>query len=294
VGFYKKLPTGIKYRLKLLIPDRLYIQVQYRRFLNQSINIDKPVTFSQKLQWLKIYWRDPLLPTLVDKYLVRKYVANKIGDSYLNKIIGIYNSENEIEFNSLPNKFVLKTTHASGYNVLCKDKSQLNWQQVKTNLHEWLSMDYFYMDREWAYKNVQPRILCEEYLDDHGNSPPDYKIFCFSGVAKFIQVDVGRFTDHRRNIYDLNWNMLDVVLKYKNNGTIEVPENLDEMISVAERLSAGLVFCRVDLYSFDKKIIFGEMTFYPGSGTEKITPDKYEYLWGEYLDLSKVNQSKPS
>ncbi len=244
------------------------------------------MTFNEKIQWIKTHYHDPLLTMLADKYLVREYVREKVGDYVLNQIYGVFYSVDEIEFDKLPSSFVIKAAHGSGWNIICKNKNELNWQDAKKRMAEWISDNYYYYGREWAYKNIRPKIIIEKYLDEAGKIPLDYKIFCFNGQPKFVQIDIDRFENHTRKFFDLDWNELPFSIIYPISSTIiDKPKNFDSMIEIVKKLSDLLLFTRVDLYSINSQIIFGEMTFYPENGGGKFIPDIYDKTVGEYLDL---------
>ncbi len=266
-----------------------HIQKQFINSFGYNPDIDNPTTFNEKLQWLKLYYKNPLLTLCADKYKVRDYVKKIIGKKYLTNLLGVYNNENKINFNKLPNKFILKINHGSGQNIICKNKLKLNEKDVKNKLKEWIksSSNHYYFSYEWGYKNIKPKIICEEYL---GDNLLDYKIFCFSGKPICIGVDVGRFTNHRRNFYDLNWNYLNIEkFAYPKDDSFNIPKppNLNEMLVVAKKLSSKFPFVRVDLYSTKGKTYFGEMTFYPGAGLDPFKPVEWDYEFGEMIKLPK-------
>jgi len=275
------------------LPDKLYLGYQYFRRHKKIINFKNPQTFNQKIQWLKLYYHNQLLKILTDKYEVRKYVTKIIGPEILINLINTYDKVDEINWSELPDQFVMKLTHGSGWNILCRHKKELNIYKVKKRLSAWMKKDFYIYQREWAYKKLKPRIICEQFIsDDRGEPPADYKFFCFNGVPKLIQVDSDRYISHHRGLYDLEWNRLPFSLKYpasKNN--VEPPENLNEMIQIAERLSVNLPFVRVDLYSLNNKMYFGEMTIYPGGGLERFTPDIYDKIFGNMLRLPLIKQT---
>jgi len=288
-----KLIRKVETFLCKLLPDVIFIAYQYGRRHKKILNLKNPVTFNQKIQWLKLNYRLPLLRKLVDKYEVRNYVEDKIGTEVLVDLIGIYEKVDEIDWYTLPSRFVLKMTHGSGWNILCRDKKTLDIIKAKKQLYCWYNDDFYKYQREWAYKGLKPRIICERFLaDEEGEPPTDYKFFCFNGVPKLIQVDSDRFIGHHRALYDLKWNRLPFSLKYPaspNNNP--PPKNLDKMIDVAKKLSDNLLFVRVDLYSLNHKIYFGEMTIYPGGGLEHFKPDIYDRIIGDTLKLPFIKQT---
>jgi len=270
------------------LSDEQYLKLIYRAETGKKLDLENPKSFNEKLQWLKLYDRNPEYVKLVDKYEVRKYIAEKIGEEYLIPLIGVYNSVDEIDWNNLPQKFVLKCTHGSGCNIICKDKSELNINLAKKKLNKWMKKNWYWFGREWPYKYIKPRIICEKYMvDESGKELKDYKIFCFNGEPKVIQVDYNRFINHKRNLYDLEWNYMPLSIKYPNdpNKIINKPQRLGEMLNIARILSKDYPHVRVDFYSINEKIYFGELTFYHGSGFEKFEPESYNYVFGSWLQL---------
>ena len=264
--------------------------------LGKYINLKNPVEFNEKIQWLKVYYKPPILTKLVDKYAVRPYIEEKIGAKYLNETLGVYTSYNDIDFNSLPNKFVLKGAHGSNYNLIVNDKSKLDLKHVKKLVNKWLSRNYYYRSGlEWAYKNVPPRVIAEKFMKEEGKDVlNDYKFYCCNGKPKFIQIDVGRGIDHTRCFYDLDWKKMNIA-KGKIpmfDGSLEKPKNLDEMIKLAKILSKPFPYVRVDFFSVNGNTIFGEMTFYPADGRGDFTPIKYNKIVGDYITLPKIPEGK--
>lgn len=296
---YLKYPAGILLLLHAhlrldvtnIIGEKLYLCIFYRRSTGKKLNIDDPKTFNEKIQWLKLHDRNSRYTKLVDKYDVRDFVSNVVGDEYLIPLLGVWDRLSDIDFSGLPDEFVLKSTHDSGGIVLCRDKSTLDWDAAQRKIQRRLKRNYYHNNREWPYKDVTPRIICEQLMKDNDQSDlMDYKIFCFNGVAKLIEVDLDRFTNHKRNIYDTEWNFLPVSIKYQRDtdARIEKPAKLDEMLAVAEKLSKGIPHVRVDLYLINDRIYFGEMTFYHGSGVETFSPEAFGLEMGEWIDLSEI------
>ena len=276
------------------IPDNLFIPFQYRMATGKKLNLDNPVTYDEKLQWIKLYDRNPLYPIIADKFRVREFVAEKIGDEYLIPLLGVWNSPDEIDIASLPSQFVIKCNHDSGGIAICHDKAKFNWQKEKKKIQAHFSTNYYTLSREWAYKDIKPCIIAEKFMqDDETQELRDYKFFCFNGEVKYIQVDFDRFTDHRRNIYNLNWELVNLTIKCPNDPArkLKKPENFDEMIELASKLSKGFPELRVDLYSVNGHTYFGELTIYHGSGFEKFTPETYNEILGSYIDLSLCRRS---
>lgn len=274
--------------MEWMTPTDFKIIVQTLKRYNQTFhkrlpNIFQPKTFNEYLLRKKIFDRNPLLTQLADKYAVREYVAERIGTEYLAKLYYVTDDPATIDFAQLPNRFVIKATHGSGYNLIVKDKSSLDYNEVIQTCRKWLSSNYYKRGGEWCYRDIPPRIIIEEFLKtDNGDVPPDYKFFCFNGQPHFVQVDVDRFIEHKRNIYDLEWNKLPVAYHFKNfDWALDAPINLGKMISLAQKLSNGLDFIRVDLYSLETQVIVGEMTNYPENGFGNFDPPEYDLVFGE-------------
>ena len=267
------------------LSDKTYLKLMYRLRIGKKLNLDNPKTFNEKLQWLKLYDRKPEYTNLVDKYEVKKIVADKIGEEYIIPTLGVWDKFDDIDFDKLPNQFVLKCTHDSGGLVICKDKSQFNVKSAKKRINKCLKRDYFKHGREWPYKNVKPRIIAEEYI---GTDLVDYKFLCNNGKVKNMFTCSGRgegrlFVD----FFDLNWNHLDFERHYPNSEIeLKKPKKFEKMIELSEILSKELLFVRIDFYNIDGKIYFGEITFYPGSGFEEFTPDEWDLKLGEFLELN--------
>lgn len=275
------------------IPDSVMVKWQYWIKMGRKLNLSSPKRFSEKLQWYKVYYRNPIMSKCVDKYEVREYLKNK-GLSYiLPNLYGIYNNAKEIDFISLPQKFVLKTTDGTGgQNVLiCRDKSLLNWDETITLVNSWLNKKNIDAGREWAYTKMKSsRIIIEEYLENTKNPNAgiqDYKFFCFSGNPFMVCVDSNRFINHKRNIYSISWKKINVRFnEYPYNEEFdEKPKNYDEMLKIVRELSAEFPHVRVDLYNVDGKIYFGELTFYPSSGYCTFDPDEFDFILGKQFIL---------
>jgi teichuronopeptide biosynthesis TupA-like protein len=271
------------------LPDRWVHTSQFRRKFGRRLNLAAPQTFNEKLHWLMLYYRVPEMTQIADKYAVRTFVTARVGGWILNELYGVWDDPEAMAeaVDRLPHSFVLKVTSGSGQNILCGDKSTLDIETTKRRLAQWMRRSEYWVSREWAYKNIKPRIICERLLtDEAGHIPPDYKFFCFDGEPRIIQVDTDRFTDHRRDLFDLDWKPLPFSLVYPpSNRSISRPAQLDIMLSVARALSAGFPFVRVDLYSTRRSPIFGEMTWYPEGGFGRFSPAKYDLELGQALNL---------
>lgn len=278
--------------LKRRISDKAYLSLQYRCIIGKSINWDNPTSFTEKLQWLKLYNRRPEHRTMVDKYRVKEYVAQTIGYEHIIPTYGVWDRFEDIDFDSLPNQFVLKCTHDSGGLVICKDKQKLDKKAARRKIEKSLHRDYYLAGREWPYKNVPKRIIAEKFITPSQKTLtadlPDYKFFCFNGKVKFFKVDFGRFVEHHANYYSPEGKLLNFGEKGFDpdpNYPIELPINLGEMISLAEKLSENEPFLRVDFYNVNGKIFFGELTFYPASGMGQFNPTEYDDWIGNLLSL---------
>lgn len=268
------------------VSPEVALKVLFKMKNGYKLHLTHPVTYNEKLQWVKLYYNNPLLPKLVDKYTVRGYIE-KIAPETLTKLYWNGFNANEIPWDRLPDKFVIKVTHGSGFNIICKDKSKLDKDKAIVDLNKWLKTKFLKCYGEWFYGAETPRIIIEEYLDNGtGKEPEDYKVLCFGGEAKFIIVDTDRFVEHKRNIYDLNWNFRsDVTMDFKNDKPMSRPSNLDEILRYAELLSKGFPHVRVDLYDVGGKIYFGEMTFTNGAGFDPIRPHEFDIELGSYFKI---------
>lgn len=275
------------------IPDKKYISIMYRYFMDKKLDLKNPKTFNEKLQWLKIYNRQPEYTVMVDKFLVREYITQKIGSEYLIPLIGVWNCTEDIDFESLPEKFVLKCNHNSGTGMyICKNKSNANWSEIKKNLDIGLHEDYFYLGREWPYKNVPRKIIGEQYMvDESGSELKDYKVMCFNGKPKLIELHQGRFTNHQtQDYYDLDWNKTNIsqgnISTFgKSDIVAPKPDTLDEMLELSKVLSEGIPQVRIDWYSINGKLYFGEITFFDGSGFDPYDNPQDDLLLGSWIQL---------
>lgn len=288
-----KNPTKVVFLLdkvgaSRLIPDRVYLKLKYRASVGKKLNLKDPKTYNEKLQWLKLYDRNPQYTKLVDKYEVKSYVAEKIGQRYIIPTLGVWDRVEDIDFDALPEQFVLKCTHDSGGLVICKDKSQLNIEEAKRKLKRSLKNNFYYQGREWPYKNVKPRILAEKFMEDvETGELRDYKFFCFDGVAKAVRVDTERSTGNvKMDFFDRELNHLPFERNHQNAKiTPEIPPNFEEMVKIADRLSKGFCHLRVDLYSVNGAIYFGELTFFAANGFAPFYPDEWDAIFGDWIKL---------
>jgi hypothetical protein len=273
------------------IPDKQYLKLVYWGETGKRLNIIDPKSFNEKLQWLKLNDRKPEYRIYVDKYAVRSYIAETIGEEYLIPLIGVYDKVEEIDWDSLPDKFVLKCTHGSGSNIICPDKNKLNIEEAKKKLKKWMNKNWYWFGREWPYRNVKPRILCEKYLvDESGKELIDYKFMCFNGEVKCIFVCSNRNSPLGLNIdiYNVDWNLMPFGRPNSPRTGVKIPKprNFNKMIEFAEKLAKDIPFIRVDFYEVDGHLYFGELTFYPTSGFGKFTPEYYDDILGSWLKLT--------
>lgn len=268
------------------------IKKRFKKRLGRELEIENPQLYNDKLQWLKVNWYDPLATKCADKYLVREFVSDTIGPQYLNELYEVYESVDEIQIDKLPNSFVLKGTHGSGFNIVCEDKSKIDWNEQFKKMRRWLKTDYYLGNREWVYKDIKPRIICEKFIKQgKGLELQDYRFFCFNGDPKFITVDfsINDKKKTRRNLYDLDWNLMDEEISYPKDLNINVkrPGKLQEMIELSRKLSSPFPHARVDFYYIDSKILLGEITFFHQGGMGNITPRAFEQKMGKWLELPR-------
>lgn len=285
-----KVMTFLKKSLRFL-PDKSYIKLYYRLRVGRKLNMGNPTTLNEKLQWMKFNYRFPLQTIVSDKYLVRDYVENKIGIEYLIPLYGNWLNFDDIDFDALPDQFVLKCNHDSGGLAICKDKKTFDQENAKKKINKSLKDNFFYIGREYQYKNIIPRIICEKFISDNGNVPMDYKIYCFNGKPDVILVCKNRFRNdsHRAqySYFDQNWNFVPLNKgdELSENPNIEKPKNLDKMLSIARKLSEDFIFARIDLYNIDGKIYFGEITLTPNSGFDPDITEETDLYFGNKLEI---------
>ena len=281
-------------KLSRLIPDRIYLQIVYFKHFRRFINFNNPKTFNEKIQWLKLNYRNEEYTKLVDKYRVKQYITKLIGEEYVIPTLGVWNNVDDIDFKSLPEKFVLKCNNDSGGIVICKNKKDFDEAKAKSFLKERLKNNGYWYGREWPYKNVKPCIIAEKYMEDSiSKDIKDYKFFCFNGSMEFFDIDIDRFIEHRANYYDRNGNFLPFGKTYcppDYTKKIEMPKNLDKMIELAETISHNTVLSRIDFYEIDGQVYFGEITFYPGSGFSPFTDEKWDYKLEDMIDLPNIKK----
>ena len=278
----------ILYSISPLFNDRIYLKMLFPLSTGYKLDLDNPQTYNEKLQWMKIHYRKPEFTSMVDKFEAKEYAMRIIGDNYIIKNYGVWNTFDEIEFDELPMEFVLKTTHDQGGVVIVKDKNKFNKKEAKKKLEKHLKRKHFYLTREWPYKDIKPRILAEELLfNDEKTLPADYKFYCFHGEPKIILIATERGQGNTKfNYYDMNLKLLDLTLSGPQSvRIIEMPKGLSKMIKLSRLLSAGLPHIRVDFYEIKGKVFLGELTFFDSGGMASFYPPRWDHVWGSWIDL---------
>jgi hypothetical protein len=274
----------------LIKDDELYVKLDYFFAFKKKLDLSNPQTFSEKLQWLKLNDHNPAYTMMVDKYSVKEYVGKLIGSEYVIPTLGVWEQFDDIDFNSLPEKFVLKCTHDSGGLVICKSKQNLDVAKARRILSKCLKRNYYLGTREYPYKSVKPQIIAEQYMED-GNSGVlnDYKLMCFNGQVKLVEVHIGRFTHHHtQDFYNSNWEKTNISQGgYGANSKqkVDKPKHLEKMIEYSELIAAKMAHCRVDWYEINGKLYFGEITFFHWSGMKPFVPEKWDYTFGSWIEL---------
>ena len=273
------------------IPDEPYLKLMYRVRMGKNLNLKNPQTFNEKLQWLKLHDRRPEYVKMVDKYEAKKYVASIIGEEYIIPTLGLWDSFDDIDFDSLPNQFVLKCTHDSGGLVICRDKSKLDIKAAKEKINASLKTNFYWVAREWPYKEVKPRIIAEKYMeDDNCKDLRDIKLMCFDGEVKCSFVCSERDESLKVTFFDNEWNRMPFERHYPaSKAKIPIPKNFSKMKSLAEKLSEEVSFIRVDFFEINNQIFFGELTLYPGAGFEEFTPDIWKKKISDWISLTIKN-----
>jgi len=263
------------------------LKKNFYKHLGYSLDLEHPQTFNEKIQWLKCFYRDPIMTQCADKAAVREFVKNIIGERYLVPVYGIYDTVDEINIDELPNEFVLKPTHSSGRVIICQDKKKTNWSNESNKLRKWLGENYYYTNGEWVYKDIKPKIICEKLLS---GEMIDYKFMCFHGEPQLLFTCSEREKDLKVTFFDLQFNKLPFIRKYKSSNNVIKPINFEKMIEFSKLLASEFPFVRVDFYENEGKLYFGELTFFPGNGMEWFEPIEWDYKLGKLLDLSKVRK----
>lgn len=287
----RRITLSIKTKRMEAVPDAEYaklVEIEYKKALGHRLDWNNLQTYTEKMQWEKIYDRNPMKTKLADKYLVREWIENKIGKEYLIPLIGVWDSFDDIDISLLPNQFVLKTNHGTGTNLIVKDKGNLNLRRTKRMFDDWMKINYAFTNGiQLHYRDIPRKIIAEQYLETELGELQDYKFLCFNGKPCFCWVDLGRFSKHTRTVFNMKWELQPWTQATYGiaNHDIPKPKNFDQMIEIATKLSQGFPHVRVDLYNVGGKIYFGEMTFTNGSGLDPIVPSEYDKTLGEYWQL---------
>lgn len=273
-----------------ILPDKWVVALQYRVLVGRWPNLKDPKRFTEKVNWYKLNYHDPIMTQCVDKHLEKAYLKEKGFEDYLPKTLQVGESIEEIDFDTLPEAFIIKCNNGYGNNVIVRDKSKMDKAEIYTTFNEWHSSSPVVFGREWAFVHVKPKIMVEELLVAHDSSQKeclnDYKVMCFNGVPRIVWVDMGRSSNHSRNFYDINWNPLHVESDCPTSDyPVEKPSGLNKMLDIASVLSKDFPFVRVDFYCFDNRVYIGEMTFYPWSGCVNFKPDSFDFELGEMFKL---------
>ena len=293
MDFYKKIINNKNIRFRILsllrfVPDDLMLKIQYRIKLGRKLNLENPKRYTEKIQWYKINHRDPIMAECADKFLVRDFVKSRGLEHILNDLYAKFDSYDDIAIDDLPESFVLKHSNGSGTNLIVRDKSKLKLDEVKKKFKDYMAQSNASAGREWVYNVNKPVIVAEKLLEDSEQKDGiyDYKFLCFDGTPCCVWKDIGRYTDHRRNFYDMEWNDLHITSDHPRSDFSEPrPAKFEEMIEIASTLSKGFPAVRVDLYQVDNRVVFGEMTFYPWSGYVQFVPDEFDFELGKKFVL---------
>lgn len=285
---------GLLNRIGILnfLSDEKWVKLMYKNKMGKELNLENPVTYNEKLQWMKINYYNPLYTQLVDKYVVRDYIADKIGEEYLIPLIGVYDKFDDIDFDKLPKQFVIKCNHDSGGVVICRDKSKFDINNARKKINRHLKINFYNLSREWPYKDIKPKIIIEKYMENENkNGLIDYKFFCFDGTPKFLYVSEGLEDHSTAKISFLSMDFQLESFRRKDfkpfNDISEVfkPINYDKMVELAKKLSANFPFVRVDIYEINGKLYFSEFTFFPCSGMLPFEPEEWDKIIGGWLKL---------
>ncbi len=289
-----KTATFLKQTVMRLLPMKLWVKIDYRYHMGKKCNLKNPETFNDKLCWMKIHHGNAERGALVDKVLAKQHIADRIGSEYLVKTLGVWDRFEDIPFDELPERFVLKPNHVSGNVVICTDRSKLDRALLKKEADRWMRRNFYHQGREPEYRNIRPRILAEELLTDNdGNAVADFKLYCFNGMPRMVCVCRNRFGDGGLllNYYDMQWNSLPFrKIHTQRGGPVERPAALDEMVRVGKILAEGFPFIRLDFYEVQGKLYMGEMTFYPDSGIKRFENEDWDRLIGSWLTLPNRRQ----
>ena len=274
-----------------LLPDKVYLKHRYKKVFNKKLDLKNPLTFNEKIQWLKLYDRNPEYYKMIDKFEAKKFVASIIGEKYIIPTLGIWSRFEDIDFDKLPDKFVLKCTHDAGSTVICEDKNKFDFNKAKDKLNSAMKIDYYHYDnKQWAYKNIKHRIIAEKFMIGDGDYElKDYKFLIFNNKHKcsFVCSDRNNGKELKVTFFDEGWNKMPFERHYKTADNIQKPLNYTKMVDLSEKLAqhVGAPFIRIDFYEVNGEIYFGEITFYPGGGVEEFSPEEWDYILGSWIKL---------
>ncbi len=276
-------------KISHLVPDKMFLKMRYKVLVGKKLDLKEPKSFNEKLQWLKLYDRNPEYVRMVDKCEVKKYVSDIIGEEYVIPTLAVWDNVDDIDIGMLPSQFVLKCTHDSGSIIICKDKDNFDLDSAKKRLKQKLKQNMFWWGREWPYKPLKPRIIAEQYMEDKSTAElRDYKFFCFEGEVKCFKIDYDRFKDHKANYYTPTCDLLkfgEEVCPPDFDRQIPPPNSLKKMLEFAKKLACGHHFLRVDFYEVNDQIYFGELTFFPASGFGPFIPQEWDITLGSWISL---------
>ena len=293
ITYRKKTTAQKRYEMGNRLTTQLKKKLSAKHFIRKEMgykpDFDNPKSFNEKIIWMKLYYQNPLITKCCDKFAVKDYVMDKLGTGYIVPTIASWENADEIDFETLPDKFVLKVNWSTGYNIIVRDKSKLDIDKTRRKLHDWMEPynNSYYSWLNWGYKHMNPVIYAEKYIEQINGQVYDYKFFCFNGEPKFAYVATDHFEGQisKISLYDLDWNKLPVTYGIHETNDVKPPNNLDKAVEISKELSKPFPFVRVDFYEIDDKIYIGEMTFYPGGGFNKIEPLEWDYKLGEMLQL---------
>ena len=294
IKYYAQNPIKLFFRIGhstflRLLSDEQYLKLLFKSSMGYPLNLDNPQTLNEKLNWIKLHDRKPIYTTMVDKYEAKKYVASIIGEEYIIPTIGVWDRFEDIDFSALPDQFVLKCTHDSGGLVICRDKSRLDIEAARKKINRSLKRNYFLLGREWPYKDVQPRIIAEKYLSEKKQKGQltDFKFYTMNGKVRAVLIVTDRGVSTKADYFDREFHHLDFTWGYPNAEKCPMkPQGFDQMIALAEKLAKNTIEVRVDFYDVGGQIYFGEMTFFDGSGMQRIEPVEWDKKLGTWLDLN--------
>lgn len=289
-NFHKKYFT-IEDRYSSILSDKTHIKKVYLDRTGKKLNLKNPKSFNEKCNWLKLYDRKPIYTVMADKFLARQYISERIGSNHLIPLLGVWNNADEIDFDALPNRFVLKCNHDNGV-IICRNKADLNIEEVKINLNNRLKRNYYKKNREWPYKDIPRKIICEKLLENSNRENLlEYNVFCFNGVPKFFKVgSVLPDGTLAKDFYDIEWNHLEMNTGASAGDIFPKPIHYEKLIELAKKLSDGTTHVRVDFYDCDSKLYNGELTFFSNGGHMKFAPEKWDFIWGDCLTLPKKHR----